>query len=490
LPTHLQFRKRKVAGFESTRLFNTFSWSIKVITCSVCGGTTFAESAVLWDKLVADWQLAPHERTYIDRQQGTHCTSCGANFRSIALADAIRTAAGTTLTLEEFVKTTEAKKLAVLEINEAGSLSPFLRQLSGHVLAAYPAVDIHALPYSDDVFDLVVHSDTLEHVAHPIRALEECRRVLLPGATVCFTIPTVVERLSRSRAGLSKSYHGAPETGADDYLVHTEFGADMWTYVLRAGFSALSINAVEYPAALALSARKSGPATPISPYPKQVASASGSQKPARIVSVHFPKAAGSSLHIQLVKLLGEKVSLDYTHDPLTSAGFETAGFPIGKTIVHGHFRAQRYASEKAYWMTFLRHPVDNLISIYFYWKTLPEPGHALHGRFLREQPSILEFAMYPGITRLMSETYFGDFDMSRFNFVGFYENRDTDVPRLAEDLGLPLVAGVHENRTNESIERVKLEADASVRQRLSDLLVADIAFYQDLRRRYGAVTSK
>jgi SAM-dependent methyltransferase len=229
------------------------------MNCSVCGGTAFVERLILWDKLVAEWQLAPHERSYIDRQQGTCCTSCGANLRSIALADAIRTAVGTTLTLTDFVATSEAKRLLVLEINEAGNLSPVLRQLTGHTSAVYPEVDIHAMPYSDDAFDLVVHSDTLEHVANPIRALDECRRVLRPGAPLCFTIPTVVERLSRSRTGLSKSYHGSPETATDDYAVQTEFGADMWTYVLRAGFSALSINSVDYPAALALTARKAGP---------------------------------------------------------------------------------------------------------------------------------------------------------------------------------------------------------------------------------------
>jgi hypothetical protein len=62
--------------------------------CSVCGGTTFVEHSILWDQLVFDWQLAPHERNYIDQQQGTDCTSCGANLRSIALADAIRSAFG------------------------------------------------------------------------------------------------------------------------------------------------------------------------------------------------------------------------------------------------------------------------------------------------------------------------------------------------------------------------------------------------------------
>jgi ubiquinone/menaquinone biosynthesis C-methylase UbiE len=184
---------------------------------------------------------------------------CGSNLRSVALADAIRAAVGTNLTLTDFATTPQASGLTMLEINEAGMLSPFLRRFPGHNLASYPAIDIHALPYLNDTFDLVVHSDTLEHVANPIRALQECWRILRPGATLCFTIPTIVERLSRSRVGLQKSYHGSPETSAEDFVVHTEFGADMWTYVLRAGFSAVSINTVDYPAALALSARKVAP---------------------------------------------------------------------------------------------------------------------------------------------------------------------------------------------------------------------------------------
>jgi SAM-dependent methyltransferase len=159
----------------------------------------------------------------------------------------------------EFVKSYQATHLAVLEINEAGNLSGILRQLPNHVLAAYPAVDIHQMPYPSDVFDLVVHSDTLEHVSHPIRALAECRRVLRPNGTLCFTIPTIAGRLSRSRAGLPKSYHGSVGNGYDDLLVHTEFGADMWVYVLQAGFSEITINAVDFPSALALSARKRQP---------------------------------------------------------------------------------------------------------------------------------------------------------------------------------------------------------------------------------------
>jgi SAM-dependent methyltransferase len=227
------------------------------LICSVCGGQSFIEQPVLWDKLAIQWQLSDSERGYIDRQQGKSCRACGANLRSIALADAIRGAVGTSFTLQKFISIASPTAISILEINEAGSLSPFLRKMTGHVLAIYPDVDIHAMPYADGQFDMVVHSDTLEHVAQPIRALTECRRVLKSGGWLCFTVPTIVGRLTRGRAGLEKSFHGNSDITSEDFLVHTEFGADMWTTVVQAGFSAVVIHAVEFPAALALSAQKS-----------------------------------------------------------------------------------------------------------------------------------------------------------------------------------------------------------------------------------------
>jgi ubiquinone/menaquinone biosynthesis C-methylase UbiE len=104
---------------------------------------------------------------------------------------------------------------------------------------------------------MVLHSDTLEHVSQPIRALSECRRVLRPGGWLCFTIPTITGRLTRSRGGLSKSYHGFPsEDTKEGYLVHTEFGADMWTSVIRSGARSVTIHTVSFPDATAISARK------------------------------------------------------------------------------------------------------------------------------------------------------------------------------------------------------------------------------------------
>ena len=209
---------------------------------------------MLWQRLIDEWQLSPIEAKYIDRQQGEFCAKCGSNLRSIVLAKALCAVFRTRETLSAFVDSPEAALFSILELNTAGTLNPILSRMSKRVFGAYPEVDMHALPYGDMSFDVVVHSDTLEHVANPVHALCECRRVLKLGGALCFTVPIVVGRLSRDRDGLPKSYHGDPNETRDDYLVHTEFGADAWAYVMEAAFSEISLFSLDYPTALAIAA--------------------------------------------------------------------------------------------------------------------------------------------------------------------------------------------------------------------------------------------
>lgn len=56
------------------------------------------------------------------------------------------------------------------------------------------------MPYPNTSFDLVVHSDVLEHIENPIQALKESRRVLRPG-------------------GMEKATMGFSDTGSDDCLI-------------------------------------------------------------------------------------------------------------------------------------------------------------------------------------------------------------------------------------------------------------------------------
>ena len=230
---------------------NLFSGS-----CPICGGVDFLLNTVLWPKLINDWQLSSSEVDYVNRQQGFCCTACGNNLRSMALADAILRTCYFSGTLESFSESDVGRTIKVLEINEAGGLSPTLKVMPNHQLVRYPEYDMTDLAFESDTFDLVIHSDTLEHVPNPERGLSECHRVLRENGKCIFTIPIIVDRMSRSRTGLSPSYHGQSGVLANDQVVCTEFGADAWVTVLKSGFRSCEIYSFEYPAALAIIARK------------------------------------------------------------------------------------------------------------------------------------------------------------------------------------------------------------------------------------------
>lgn len=197
----------------------------------------------------------------------------------------------------------------------------------------------------------------------------------------------------------------------------------------------------------------------------------------KIVSIHVPRTAGSSLWGQFSNAFGNEFLADYDHDPLSDWPAQIrAPWPEGKRVIHGHFRPERYLNSITYLITFLRHPVPLVTALYCAWKRI-RPMHATHSRFWRERPELITFASWRPIRSLMSETYFGGFDMSRFNFIGTYEDRKEDLARLGKTLGIKLSEDWHDNRLEKRDEREKLEADSMVQESLRKILANDVRFY-------------
>jgi SAM-dependent methyltransferase len=231
--------------------------SSSLMVCPVCGGDRFVNESVLWPELIAQWELSPDEVAYINLQQGFYCANCKNNLRTMTLASAMTGAFGFTGIFKDFCRNHPGiRQLSVLEINPAKNLSGFLQVLPQHSLHSFPQIDMQRMTFPDSSIDVIIHSDTLEHVPDSKAALKESWRVLKVGGHLFYTVPIVIGRLTRSRRGLPPSYHGKPGVNRDDCVVQTEYGADFWCEIFEAGFREVSLTSLIFPASVAIHAIK------------------------------------------------------------------------------------------------------------------------------------------------------------------------------------------------------------------------------------------
>lgn len=246
--------------------------------CRACGfaGKRVHRSAI-WPGLVSEWELDPEWARWMDQREGTRCAWCGANLRSDQMAQAIlavlrEQCSVSAKCLAEAFALPQVQRLAIAEINSAGNLHPHLARCPGLRYSEYggnrpsvPSENLLALSYSDAQFDLVLTSDTLEHVPDVDQALRETLRVLKPGGAHVISVPIVWPRATRQRAALRDgvlehilppSYHGVPAQGKHDFLVFYEFGADFLDRCTAAGFVVEVLREDANPALVTIVGRK------------------------------------------------------------------------------------------------------------------------------------------------------------------------------------------------------------------------------------------
>jgi len=233
--------------------------------CLICGrfGPMLYRRRVIPRRLEELWGLTPRLAEALARRESCDCAWCGGKLRARRLAQVllqtypVGTPPRPARSVADWVRHPEARALRVAEINRIDGLHEVLGTLPhlaasdftpdaapGATAGGVRSEDLTRLSYPDGAFDLVLTSETLEHVPDLGAALGEIRRVLVPGGRHLFTVPrlpdvaTTFARASLGEGGAvvhhaTRICHPGGDTG---YPVFNEFGADCLDLFRRAGF--------------------------------------------------------------------------------------------------------------------------------------------------------------------------------------------------------------------------------------------------------------
>ncbi len=231
--------------------------------CDVCGrfGPMLVRRRVVPSRLIDLWGLSTQEAEALVRKESSDCFACGAKLRCRRMA---RVLLGLfddgpgAPSLRVWARGERARTLRIAEINRIDGVHEALEGLpgwvaseyiegarSGTIVAGVRSEDLTRLSYDDASFDLLLSSETLEHVPELDRALAEVRRVLVPGGVHVFTAPVRPDlergftRAVRHPSGriehlATPIHHPGGDVG---YPVFHEFGLDFADRVRAAGFA-------------------------------------------------------------------------------------------------------------------------------------------------------------------------------------------------------------------------------------------------------------
>ena len=177
---------------------------------------------------------------------GLRCAGCSAGVVQLSIGWALREEIG------------PLDNCDVCELSARGALSAYLRRTARSVATSeyfhgvapgtmhhgVRCEDVQQLTYADASFDVVTHTEVLEHVPDDARAMAELLRVLRPGGAMLFTVPMhggarTIER-ARMRGGsvehLLEPVHHVDPLRPEGILAFRDYGLDIVDRLRAAGF--------------------------------------------------------------------------------------------------------------------------------------------------------------------------------------------------------------------------------------------------------------
>lgn len=158
-----------------------------------------------------------------------------------------------------------------------------------------------------------------------------------------------------------------------------------------------------------------------------------------LISVHLPKTAGTSFGFALEGVFGNRLLRDYGDAPLESKFRNPETVPLKYLVfadcIHGHFMPIKYlrgvdddlGPANVAFVTWMRNPIDRIISHYHYWRR--NYGRELALPMRREMNennwSLERFCLGPELRNLYTR-YLSGVPVGEFSFIGITEHYEED----------------------------------------------------------------
>jgi hypothetical protein len=159
-----------------------------------------------------------------------------------------------------------------------------------------------------------------------------------------------------------------------------------------------------------------------------------------IISIHIPKCGGTSFRRVLQGIYGEGVWLNYCeilNQPLARPGL----IPSGIRCVHGHFFGDAFDElvPKPSLVTWLRHPVERVVSNYYHFLRSPDVRDDCCRELLERGLSLEEFAELDWM-RNEATRYMAGKPAESFEFIGILERFKDSLRIFGETFGVDVPA--------------------------------------------------